>query len=81
MKPYVIQYRKRSWDPWEVIPGKEFFSLEEAKKAFEALPVKDGRRIAERYTQIRYKAVNAGAPEPPYRLPTPPPPQQKGEDE
>ena len=50
MKPYVIQSRVHNWDPWEVCPGKEFFSLEEARKAFEALP-------AERYTQVRYKSV------------------------
>ena len=81
MKPYVIQSRVHNWDPWEVCPGKEFFSLEEARKAFEALPVKRGRRIAERYTQVRYKAVKTGAPEPLHRLPTPPPPQKKGEDE
>lgn len=40
MKRYVIQSRVHNWDPWEVCPGKEFFSLEEARKAFEALPVK-----------------------------------------
>ena len=64
MKRYVIQSHVHNWDPWEVCPGKEFFSLEEAMKAFEALPVKRGRRIAERYTQVRYKAVKTGAPEP-----------------
>ena len=57
MKPYVIQSRVHNWDPWEVCHGKEFFSLEEARKAFEALPVKHGHRIAERYTQVRYKSV------------------------
>ena len=78
MKPYVIQSRVHNWDPWEVCPGREYDTLEEVKAAFEALPFKDGYRIAEAYVQVRYKAVKAGAPEPPYRLPTPPPPRQKG---
>jgi len=59
MKHYVIQSRIRNWDPWEVIPGREYDTLAEAKAAFEALPVKMGHRIAERYTQVRYKAVKA----------------------
>lgn len=57
MKPYVIQTRVHDWDPWESIPGREYDSLEEAKAAFEALPFKCWHRIAERYVQVRYKAV------------------------
>lgn len=57
MNPYVMQYRKHDWDPWDVIPGRRYDTLEEAKAVFKVLPYKDGRRIAERYTQVRYKAV------------------------
>ena len=57
MKRYVIQSRTHDWDLWEVCPGKEFFSLEEARKAFDALPFKTHYRIAEAYVQVRYKAV------------------------
>ena len=76
MKRYVIQCRIHNWDPWEVCPGREYDTLEEARAAFEALPFKDGYRIAEAYVQVRYKAVNTGAPEPLYRRPTPPPPAE-----
>lgn len=81
MKRYVIQSHVHNWDPWEDWPGRECDTLEEARAAFAALPFKDGYRIAKRYIQVRYKAVKTGAPEPPYRLPTPPPPRKKGEDE
>lgn len=37
--------------------GKLRSSLREAKKAYDALPFKHGYRIAEVYTQVRYKAV------------------------
>lgn len=59
MKPYVIQRRIHNWDPWEVCPGREYDTLKEAKTAFEALPFKDGYRIAERFIQVRYKAVKS----------------------
>ena len=76
MKRYVLQYKKFRYDPWQVVPGREYDTLEEVKAAFESLPVKSGYRIAEAYIQVRYKAVNTGAPEPLYRLPTPPPPAE-----
>lgn len=88
MKRYVIQSRVHNWDPWKTMPGREYDTMDEAKAAFkevkasfDALPFKDCYRIAEAYIQVRYKAVKTGAPEPPYRLPTPPPPQKKGEGE
>lgn len=59
MKPYVIQSRVHNWDPWEVLPGWEYDTLEEAKAAFEALPFKTDYRIAERFIQVRYKAVKS----------------------
>ena len=46
MKPYVIQSHVHNWDPWEVWPGREYDTLEEARAAFETLPFKDGYRIA-----------------------------------
>ncbi len=61
MKPYVIQSRIRNWDPWEVCPGREYDTLADARAAFEALPIKTGYRIAERYVQVRYKAVKEDA--------------------
>ena len=51
MKRYVIQRRIHNWDPWEVCPGREYDTLEEVKAAFEALPFKDGYRIAEAYVR------------------------------
>lgn len=57
MKRYVIQHRTHDWDPWQVCPRREYDTLKEAKAAFEALPFKDGYRIAESFIQIRYKAV------------------------
>lgn len=64
LKRYVIQSRVQSWDPWEVVPGREYDTLEEAKAAlneiktaFDALPFKDCCRIAQAYVQVRYKAI------------------------
>lgn len=57
MKRYVLQYKKFRYDPWQVVPGREYDTLEEAKAAFDALPFKDGYRIAESFIQVRYKAV------------------------
>ena len=55
MKKYVLQFRGRDWGPWKVC--REFDSLREAKKAYDALPFKHGYRIAEACVQVRYKAV------------------------
>lgn len=55
MKKYVLQIRGRDWGPWKVC--REFDSLREAKKAYDALPFKHGYRIAEACVQVRYKAV------------------------
>lgn len=57
MKRYVIQFKKYRYDPWQVCPGHEYNTLEEAKAAFDALPIKTDYRIAESYTVVRYKAV------------------------
>lgn len=57
MKRYVLQYKKFRYDPWQVVPGREYNTLEEAKAAFEALPFKVNYRIAESFIQVRYKAV------------------------
>lgn len=59
LKRYVIQSRVQSWDPWEVVPGREYDTLEEARMAFEALPFKEGYQIAESYVQVRYKPVKS----------------------
>ncbi len=55
MKKYVIQMRSNQWAPWTVV--REFDTLVEARRAYEALPIKVGYRIAEAYVQIRYKPV------------------------
>lgn len=57
MKRYVLQYKKYRRDNWQVVPGREYDTLEEARAAFEALPFKTGCRIAESFSQVRYKAV------------------------
>ncbi|MCI9331384.1 MAG: hypothetical protein HFG05_04325 [Oscillibacter sp.] len=57
MKRYVFQYKKFRYETWQLVPGREYDTLEEAKAAFETLPVKEGYRIAEAYVQVRYKAV------------------------
>ncbi len=59
VKRYVIQSRKFDWDPWTTRPGLQFDTLQEAKEAFEALPIKHNHRIAEAYPVVRYKAVKA----------------------
>ena len=55
VKQYVLQIRGRDWEPWRVC--REFDTLREAKKAYDAMPFKHGYRIAETYVQVRYKAV------------------------
>lgn len=57
MKRYVIQSRKFDWDPWRTWENHQFDDLEEAKKFFEALPIKHNHRIAEAYVVVRYKPV------------------------
>lgn len=57
MKHYVLQRRRYRWDPWEVMAGHRYDTLEEAKAALEALPIKSDCRIAESYIQVRYKEV------------------------
>lgn len=57
MKRYVIQTRRFRRDPWEVMPGREYSTLEEARAVFGRLPFRENCRIAEAYTQVRYKAV------------------------
>lgn len=54
-KTYVLQMRAKNWCPWVV--AREFDSLEAAKEAYAALPIKTGYRVAEAYTVVRYKAV------------------------
>lgn len=58
MSYYVIQSKKHSWDTaWITWPNRQFATLDEAKAAFEALPIKTDHRIAEAYTVTRYKPV------------------------
>lgn len=58
MKRFVIQRKKHSWDTaWIMIERLQYDTLEEAKAAFEGLPIKADHRIAESYTVTRYKAV------------------------
>ncbi len=54
-KTYVLQMRANDWSPW--VAAREFDSLEAAKEAYTALPIKTGYRVAEAYTVVRYKAV------------------------
>jgi hypothetical protein len=47
-----------SWHhKWATRPEK-YKTIEEAKAAFEKLPIKTEHRIMEEYTVTRYKAVN-----------------------
>ncbi len=55
IKRFVLQMQTFSYSPWNVV--REFDTLEEAKAAFQALPIKTGYRVAEAYIQVRYKAV------------------------
>lgn len=58
MSYYVIQSKVHSWDTtWTTWPNRRFDTLEEARAAFEALPIKADHRIAEAYTVTRYKPV------------------------
>lgn len=62
MKKYVIQvydyapYTHKMRKMWRTLPGLEFDTLEEAKATFSRIGGSD-YRIAEAYTQIRYKPV------------------------
>ncbi len=55
MKRFVLQMQTFRYSPWKVVG--EFYTLEEARAAFQALPIKTGYRVAEAYIQVRYKAV------------------------
>ena len=58
MSYYVIQSKHPAWSTtWETWPNWRFDTLEEAKEAFAALPIKADHRIAEAYTVTRYKPV------------------------
>lgn len=57
MKRYVLQFRDHDRDPWEVIPGQEYDTLEEAKAALSALPFLEDCRVAEAYVEVHYKAA------------------------
>lgn len=57
MKRYILQFQAFKYDPWEAMPSRQYDTLEEARAAYDALPVKDGYRIAESYVQVRYKPV------------------------
>lgn len=58
MTYYVIQSRPHSWSTtWDAWTNRRFDTLEEAKEAFAALPIKADHRIAEAYTVTRYKPV------------------------
>lgn len=56
VRPYVIQGRRHHWEnTWTVF--REFDTLEEARRAYDALPFKTNYRLAEAYIQVRYKPV------------------------
>lgn len=62
MKCYVIQmytHKKRSdlYRRWVTLESMQYDTMEEAKAAFERLPIKADHRIAEAYTVVRYKPV------------------------
>ena len=55
---YVIQYLTApEWHHKWAAESKRYPTLEEAKAAFDKLPMKSGYRIAEEYTVIRYKPI------------------------
>ena len=57
-KRYVIQCKIRPWDTsWITCPSRQYDTLEEAKEAYNNLPIKADHRIAEAYTVVRYRAV------------------------
>lgn len=61
MSYYVIQSKAKPWSStWTTWTNRRFETLEEAKAAFAALPIKAGHRIAEAYTVTRYKPVREG---------------------
>lgn len=58
MSYYVIQSKVHSWDTtWTTWTNRRFDTLEDARAAFAALPIKADHRIAEAYTVTRYKPV------------------------
>lgn len=58
MNYYVIQSKAHPWDTtWTTWTNRQFATLAEAQAAFDALPIKVDRRIAEAYTVTRYKPV------------------------
>jgi len=57
---YVIQERFKEWEKWEVLQSKgRFKTIEEARTVFYDMPKlqQSISRIAEEYTQVRYKPV------------------------
>lgn len=55
---YVLQSKPHTWgSKWITWGDRRFSSLEEAQAALDALPFRDGYRIAEAYTVTRYKPV------------------------
>lgn len=55
---YVIQSKAHSWETkWSTWTNCRFDTLDEAKAAFAALPIKADHRIAEAYTVTRYKPI------------------------
>lgn len=59
MNKYVIQMCPQHWTHKWITVGNPFDTLEEARAAFDALPIKAGYRIAEAYTVARYKPVQS----------------------
>lgn len=58
MSYFVIQSKAHSWSTkWDTWTNRRFDTLEEARAAFAALPIKADHRIAEAYTVTRYKPV------------------------
>lgn len=56
MKKYALQMKPKEWkNTW--ITFDEFDTIEEAKEAYDSLPIKAGYRIAESYTVTRYKTI------------------------
>ena len=58
MKYYVIQLRPKHWEKNWVCISEEYATLDEARAALAAMPIKADLRIAEACTYIRFRAIS-----------------------
>lgn len=57
MKKYAIQYHSPIEHRWFTMQSHQYDTLEEARRAYEKMPMKMDLRIVEDYTVVRYKPV------------------------